>query len=221
MQSESPNVPNGRAAGIAIAVCATLTVIAISHHPVVTTHEPAEAIAQMVQMGTADRVVHGVVIALIAALLFGFSVFSLRRGLHRQLVVAALIAYAMGVGVMIGAALIDGFLIPAIATRYAGAQPDAIKFAAQFLALCAMTIQIFAKFGVIALSSAVVLWSADLARTPGVLRITGLIGFASGLVAVGVLVFAGRLDPHNLGAIVLVQAVWYIAVATLLVRERV
>ncbi|HWT05092.1 MAG TPA: hypothetical protein VN224_05000, partial [Xanthomonadales bacterium] len=150
-------VPNGRAAGILIAACATLTVVAISHHPVVTAREPSEALAQMVRMGAADRIVHGVVIVFVGVLLFGFSIYSLRRGLHRQTVVAALVAYAAGIAAMVVAALVDGFLIPAIAARYAGAPPDAIRLAGQFLAICAMAIQILAKFGVIALTTAVVL----------------------------------------------------------------
>jgi hypothetical protein len=88
--SFSSAVPNGTAAGIAIAVSAIATIFAIAHHPTVTTRAPAEAIAQMVRLATMDRIVHGVVIALLGALLFGFSVFSLRRGLHRQFVVAAI-----------------------------------------------------------------------------------------------------------------------------------
>ena len=226
MQHERPasfsdGVPNGTAAGIAIATCAIAVVFAIAHHPTVTVREPAQAIAQMVRLAAMDRIVHGAVIVLLGALLFGFTVYSLRRGLHRQTVVAALLAYAAGSGAMFGAALIDGFLIPAVAARYAGAAPDAINLAAQLLALCALAIQILAKFGTIALSSAVVLWSADLVRTPGALRVTGIIGIASGVAVVVVLAFAGHLNPHNLGVIVLLQAIWYVAIAALLVRGRV
>ncbi len=173
------------------------------------------------QFAATDRIVHGAVIALMGTMLFGLSVFSLRRGLHRQAVVAALLAYAAGVSSMIGAALIDGFLVPAIAVHYAGAPPDAIRFVRDALTILAMAIQILTGFGVIAVSTAVVLWSADLVRTPGPLRAVGVIGIASAVTAVALLVFTGRLNPHNLGAIVLVEAIWYIAIAVLLVRERV
>ena len=226
MQQERPasfsdGVPNGTAAGIAIGVSAIATIFAIAHHPTVTVRDPVHAIAQMVRLAAMDRIVHGVVIVLLGALLFGFTVYSLRRGLHRQTVIAALLAYAAGAGAMFAAALIDGFLIPAVATRYAGAAPAAIALAAQLLSLCALAIQVLAKFGTIALSSAVVLWSADLVRTPGALRITGIIGIASGVTVVVVLAFAGALNPHNLGVIVLLQAIWYVAIAALLVRGRV
>jgi hypothetical protein len=214
-------VPDGRAAGIAIAVCATLTIFAIAHHPTVSARAPAEAMAQMVQVATTDRVVHGALIAIMGVLLFGFTIFSLRRGLHRQTTVAALIAFTAGIAAVIGAALIDGFLTPAIAERYAGAPPDAIKAAVPLLVFGALTIQILSKFGFVAMSIGVAFWSADLIATPGVVRATGVIGFVSGIVAIGVLTFAGQLDPQSLSAIVIVQAVWYLAVAVLLVRRQV
>ena len=71
------------------------------------------------------------------------------------------------------------------------------------------------------MSIGVAFWSADLFMTPGVLRATGAIGLVSGVVAVGLLAFAGHLNPHSLGAIVIVQAIWYVAVAVLLVRRQV
>lgn len=225
MQQERPasftGAPSGTAAGFAIAACAVLTVVAIAHHPTTSAREPAEAITQIVHLATLDRIVHGVLIALMGVLVFAFAVFSLRRGLHRQTVLAALIAYAAGIGAIVGAGLVDGFLVSALAERYAGAGPDAVRLATTFFVFCALVIQILTKFGMIALSTGVVLWSADLVRTPGALRITGIVGIASGAAVVVVLAFAGRLNPHNLVAVVLLQAVWYVAVAVLLVRGRV
>jgi hypothetical protein len=219
--SFNDGAPGGTAAGIAIAMCALLTIFAVAHHPTVGARAPAEVLTEMVRVGTADRVVHGALIAIMGVLLFSFTVFSLRRGLHRATSVAALIAYAAGISAMIGAALIDGFLTPAIAERYAGGQPDAIKAAIPFLVFGALTIQILAKFGFIAMSTAVAFWSADLVTTPGVLRATGIVGFASGIVAVGVMAFAGHLNPHSLSALVIIQGIWYLAVAVLLVRRQV
>jgi hypothetical protein len=219
--SFNDGAPSGMAAGIAIACCALVTIVAIAHHPTVSARAPAEAMRQMVQVATADRVVHGVLIAIMGALLYGFAIFSLRRGLHRQTTVPALIAFTAGIVAVIGAALIDGFLTPAIAERYAGAPPDAIKAAVPLLVFGALTIQILSKLGFVAMSIGVAFWSADLIATPGVVRATGVIGFVSGIAAIGVLTFAGQLNPHSLSAIVIVQAVWYLAVAVLLVRRLV
>ncbi|MEA2785870.1 MAG: hypothetical protein QOF71_1974 [Candidatus Eremiobacteraeota bacterium] len=213
--------PDGRPAGIAIAICAMVAIVAISHHPTVSTRAPAEALTQMVQLAPMDRIVHGTLIAIMGVLLFSFAVYSLRRGLHRATSVGAFIAYATGIAAVIGAALIDGFLTPAIAERYAGASADAVKSAIPLLVYGALTIQVLSKFGFVAMSIGVAFWSADLISAPGVLRMTGIVGFVSGIVAVGLLAFAGHLNPHSLGAIVIVQAVWYLAVAVLLVRRLV
>ena len=132
--SSNDGAPDGAAAGIAIAICAMVTIFAIAHHPTVGTRAPAEALTQMVQLATVDRIVHGTLIAIMGVLLFSFAVFSLRRGLHRATSIAAFIAYAAGITAVIGAALIDGFLTPAIAERYAGAASDAVK--GQFRSWC-------------------------------------------------------------------------------------
>ena len=175
----------------------------------------------MVKLAGVDRLVHGTLIAIMGVLLYGFAIFSVRRGMHRQTSVAALIAYAAGIAAVIGAALIDGFLTPALAERYAGASPDAVKAVVPLLVAAGLMIQILTKFGFVAMSIAVAFWSADLVATPGVVRATGIIGFLSGIVAIGVLVFAGHLNPHSLNAIAIVQAIWYLAVAVLLVRRQV
>ena len=226
MQHERPasfndGAPDGRPAGIAIALCALVTIFAIAHHPTVSARAPAEALTAMVRLATVDRVVHGALIAIMSVLLFSFTVFSLRRGLHRGTSVAALIAYGAGIAAVIGAALIDGFLTPAIAERYAGASPDALKTAVGFLLVGAMTIQILTKLGFIAMSVAVAFWSADLITTSGVLRVTGIMGFASAILTIGLSMYAGNLNPHSLSAVVIVQAIWYLAVAVLLVRRQV
>lgn len=219
--SFNDGAPDGAPAGIAIALCALVTIFAVAHHPTVSARAPAEALTAMVRLATVDRVVHGVLIAIMGVLVFGLTVFTLRRGMHRATSVAAIVAYAAGIIAVIGAALIDGFLTPAIAERYAGTPPDVLKTAIPLLIVGAMAIQILSKFGFVAMSIAVAFWSADLVSTPGVLRATGIVGFASAIVAVGLLVFAGNLNPHSLGAIVIVQAIWYLAVAVLLVRRQV
>ena len=226
MQHERPAsftgaVPGGTAAGIAIASCALATIFVIAHHPTVSAHAPADAMEAMVRVATADRIVHGVLIAIMAVLLFGFTIFALRRGLHRWTSIAGLIAFAGGIAALVGAALVDGFLTPAIAERYAGAPPDAVKTAIQLLLVGALAIQILSKLGIVAMSAGVVLWSVDLLASPGILRTAGVIGVASGIVTVAVLAFAGHLNPHSLGAVVTIQAVWYLAVAVLLLRRLV
>jgi hypothetical protein len=210
---------NGKTAGVIIAVCAGLSILAISHHPTVTQHSPGEALAEIVRLAGVDRVVHGALIALLGGLLVGLFAFSMRQGIARSTVVAGLIAYSIGLGTTIGAAVVDGFLVPGVAAQYAGASSDDVKLAIHLLATCALTIQVLTKVGLVATSIGILMWSLNLVRTRGTVRIVGIIGFAAGIIPASVLLFGAiYLTPSSLGAIFLAHAIWYFAIAALLMR---
>ena len=221
-QPPSPSaeaVPRGTIAGVVIVTCGVLAVFAIAHHPSVEAHTPAAAIREIGRIGAVNQTVHGAMIAILAALLFGFGVYSIRRGIGNEAVLGGLIAHAIGTAAMIVAAMISGFLIPEIAARYAAASPNGLQFAVQVIAICADTNQLFAKLGVIGMSLAMLLWSIDLVRSRELVRVTGVLGLAAGAIAVAVLFFGGRLTPPTLGIIVLAQAIWYCAIGALLIRR--
>jgi hypothetical protein len=211
--------PRGTIAGTVIAGCGVLAVFAMAHHPSVEARTPAEAIREIGRIGAVNEVVHGAMIAIVAALLFAFAVYCLRRGIGKEAVLGGLVAHAIGTGATIVAATISGFLIPEIAARYATASPSNMQFAVQVISICGELIQLFGKLGVIGMSLAIVLWSVDLIPLPRYVRVTGALGLAVGLFAVAMLVFGGPLTPRTLGAIVLGQAIWYCAVGTLLIRR--
>ena len=214
--------PSGFAAGVIIAVSAALTIVVLAHHPTTGHREPAAAIADMVRLAATDRIVHGTMIAIMGALLFSFCVFSIRRNLRDQTVLAGLVAFAIGTVTLIGAAVLDGFVVPSIATAYAGAPPSALPAAVALLRFCGTTIQAASLLGIVAISLAILLWSIGLLRSAGVRRTAGIVGvLAAAVPAVVFAVGGSTLTPHLLVAITAGQAVWYFVVAALLVRGRV
>src|SRR6188472_589789 len=116
-----PANSNDKFAGILIAAASLLTVLMMAHHPVISSHDMAEAAAEIARKAFVDRFVHGTLIALICVLLFGFMEFSSRLGLTQRSVRAGLLAYAIGTAAMIGAALISGFVVADLGLNYAGA----------------------------------------------------------------------------------------------------
>ena len=160
-------MPDGAPAGIAIVVASLLTLLSIAHHPTTSKAlSPADAIAAIVASSGSDRMVHATVIGTMLAMVFGFTVYTLRRGLHRSAVIGALIAFTFGVATTLGAALIDGFLIPEIASRYAAAATaDQLTRGAMLLSVCALAIQVATKAGLVGMSLAIVLWSTDISST--------------------------------------------------------
>jgi hypothetical protein len=223
MQPDSPNgstiVPDGRIAGVAILASAAVGLVAIAHHPTVgTARGAADVFGQIAALSAIDEVVHGVLIVLSGALLFGFAVFAQRRGLHRGSVLLGLIGYAVASGGIIGAALIDGFLVPALGSRYAGAPAQSMGTGLHLLGMAGTAIQILTKFAFVATAVAVLSWSAGLLRARGAVRATGFAGIVAAVVSVVTMVWAGQLNPHNLVVIVGVQSVWNVAIGVLLIR---
>jgi hypothetical protein len=223
-QSPSPlaRVPDGALAGVAIAVASLLTLVSVAHHPTTPKAlKAADAFPAIVALTGADRMVHTIVIGTMLALVFGFAVYALRRGLHRSAVVGGLIAFTFGIAATIGAALIDGFLIPEIAARYVDATPELLSRAAMLLQTCALAIQVATKAGFVGMSLGIVLWSVDLILDKGFLRIAGVVGALAGIVPAILTLSGGYLNPHALMIVIAIQTLWYLAIATLLLLRRV
>ena len=216
------NLPNGKLAGIVIAACASLTILGIANHPQVMARSHGDVFAQLVALGPMDRIVHGALMLVVFGLVWGLAVFSIRRGFTRPTVLAGFIAYAVGALAWIGAALIDGFLTPALARHFIGAPTDAQTAATNLLLLCAIAIQILTKLGLVAISIGILKWSAGLLLSPGAPRTVGIIGLVAGILPPAAVLISGvQLSPHSLGVIVIIQAAWYVGIAILLIRERI
>lgn len=206
------------AAGIVLVLSSALAVAAIAHHPTVTrATSRSDVLAQVVRFAPLDRAVHAVVIVAACGLLFGVAAFALRRGV-RDGVLAGLIAYAVGTGPAIAAALIDGFLIPAIAARFASADQQTVRTALVLVTACAAAIQIATKTWLLATSAAIALWSVGLLRERGLVRAAGAGGIAATALALGLIAFTGNFDPHSLGVVVLAQTLWYVSIGALMIR---
>lgn len=171
---------NDRIAGAALILASGGTVLMMAHHPT-TAHDAA--------MG---RFVHGTLIALIGVLVYGLAHMALRRGLDRPAVLAGLVAYGMGAGATIGAAVISGFVATGLAS--AGVTDRGL-----FL-LAYQGNQALAGVGVVAMGSGFLLWSVGWVMQAGWMRRgLGLLGIAGG-VAPMVLMGTGMMNMNLAGA---------------------
>ena len=203
-----------RVAGLAVAAATILSLVAIAFHPsVARTGTPEELVRRLVAFSTLDEIVHGTLILAVAGLLYGMAAYSLRRGMRSAGVLAGLVTYALGAAALVGAGLIDGFMIPMLAVRTA-AEPAATAAALQILTVLAIAIGVLTKFGLAATCLAMLCWAAGLVRTAGRPRITGIAGIASALAVAALLTATRQLNPHALAALFALQAVWYVAVAS-------
>jgi hypothetical protein len=186
-----------RAAGIVLIAAAAASMLAMAHHP--TSY----------RAGAMIGIVHGVMILVVGAMLYGFSHFARRRGLGRPAVLAGLVAYAVGMAAGTGAATVNGFIAPALAAHEPAVSRDLFVLAWE-------ANQALAKLGVVAVGVAYALWSLDLWRTSRPIAALGML--AGGVPAV--LLVGGWIDMHLHAAILVYagQALWAALVGWLMLR---
>jgi hypothetical protein len=212
---------SGRVAGALIAAASLLSVVLMAHHPSVATPNIADAVAELARQATLTRQVHGGLIVLLGVLGLGFIELSRRLGIDRRTVQGALVAYAVGSGAMIGAALISGFIVPGLGVTYVAAPAADLEPLRYVLVLCRLGNRTLAGFAVSAMSAAILLWSIELLRAPRAAPIAGCLGVLVAVGPVALLAFgAMTLDVGGMTLVVVAQALWSLAVSVPLMRAR-
>lgn len=203
---------NGTAYGWLTALVTLLSLVVIAHHPMADMRDPARGLQNIVAMGGADRWVHGIVILLTLLLTTGLSGFAWRLGIAHPLVMAGWLSQVLGATALIGAGLVDGFVVPDIAAR---GGTDAYDL----LALCSAWLQADTRLGFVLMAlSAVFLGHALLHHRGGALWI-GLLGIgAGGFSAVFVVTLTVRFNPSLLLVYMTGQTAWYLTVAFWMIR---
>jgi hypothetical protein len=212
----------GRTAGIALAVGSLLMVAFMMLHPRIEAHGTTEFIAEVERQAIANGIVHGSLIALLGLFVFGFTGLESRLGMSSAFGRAGLVAYVMGAIALAAAALINGFIVPEFVSRYQARPAEELLPMHDILALCRASNQVCSRMGVLAMSIAIVLWSIPLVGRRGLLRLTGVLGCIAGaLPALALLSGHLPMNVHGVLAFVLAQAVWNLAIAFQLIRNRV
>jgi len=223
MTERSPSLlpcSDARAAGAIIVAASLLALLMMAHHPSGSTRDMAVFVEQVARVGALNRVVHGALIALLAALLFGFAEFSRVFGAGRSLVRAALVAYAIGTAADIGAATINGFAVGRIAAHYAGADTAALEQLRALLHLGWAMNQSLADLGEVARAIAIVLWSLAILRTRTQLLLGASGVLVGGAIALALLGGWLTLDVHGMLLAVLCASAWNVALGVQLLRGR-
>jgi hypothetical protein len=214
-----PSKTTERVGGAILALTGVLMLGLILNHPTVAGHQAVQALAVSIgRVAAVDRLVHGMLMAIIGLQAVGFYVFAARLGLRGPAVAAGLMAFTAGAVVMVIPATLDGFVIPDVASaclKLAGGCGAADVGA---LRLISAMIQDFTKVALILMSAASAAWGAALAVRRGWLtRIAGVVGLACAVVPAWVLLTAVvNLRPGNLAQIIAAQVVWALVAAGVL-----
>lgn len=215
--------PTPRTLKIASATLITATamaVLAMSHHPTAHGDTTGEWVGNMARVGALSRAVHAAMIGTVIAIWLALDAWSDARGGRGGVRVAARL-YSLGALAMIGAALVNGFILDSLASRALADGPEAMQDVAQLVPLLWALNQTLAGFGVLAMCGGIAAWSVDLWRVPGGLaRVTAGYGLLMTLVACGAYALGlFHLDVRGMGAVVVVQGVWYVLLGAIMWRR--
>lgn len=213
MNSNAPatglhNSRTGRVAGIVLMVTAILTIVAMGHHP--SGHEAPSAGLGM----TLGGFIHATMIVLLSGTAWGLLVFSLREP-RNGWVLAAMLAYGVSFFGHVTAALINGFIVPALAAEVDPSSSGAI------FELLWQSNQAAAELGVFSASAAFSLWSIHLLlRKPDPDKLVGVVGLLVAAGTAGAL-YSGIIALDVSGAFVAYggHAIWTGLVGLQLLRK--
>jgi hypothetical protein len=209
-------------AGLILAGGTVLEIAAMAHHPSLHSPDIAQAAQQIARLSRQSAWVHGSLLALMLIIAFGFSEFALRRDLRRPLVRAGAVFYGVGVLVMIGAGLVSGFIITDLMSLTPHVTDVDLQINAQLLILCRVLNQSCANFATVSISAGILFWSIDLLHQSGLPRLIGALGLGVGILPVFALMFGlMRLNVHGMMAVLLLQALWNVAVGLAMARSRI
>jgi hypothetical protein len=208
---------DNRFAGIMLILGTVASVVVMSFHP---TH--FSAVASTEAMSNQIRVllaVHALALLSVPVVVFGLVGLTQRVGWERPAALFAFIVYCLSAVAVMLAAIADGIINAALiqkmlSTDEAVRQPlkAALEYNFQINQACA-------KVFVFGASLAIISWSIAIVRLGPFERVIGLGGFFVGVAAVaGLLSGHLRMDPHGFGLIILLQAVWMVAVGVSMVR---
>jgi len=214
---------SSRASGIVIAAATAITVIFFAQHPTLHTHELDSIVDELAAMAVKNGIVHGVLIGAMGLFIVGFWGFADRLGMRSIWVRAGLVAYIAGAVAMMAAAATNGFVVSRLASHFRDSNSEALETVNLLFTLCHEANVVCDHIGIVGLSIATLLWSVALLtrQMSGGIAI-GAIGLLIGAAA-PLLLLAGHLhmNIHGMGAFLLAQAIWQIAVAVQLIRDRI
>lgn len=195
------------------------TLALLAQHPVADiagVHDPFAILAALAQGRAASAHMHGALIGVLAAMLYGVIAFAATLARRGPVVVFGVAAYGFGVAAMIFAMLIDGFVTAPLAQRLLDVHQLGGGTAA--FALAEFGIQLLTKAGFCGMGVAMCCLSWSQPRTNRVLAVLAL---AAGPLPVAAIVAGGvQLAPHSLAIVAGLQALWYCAAGVHLWRHE-
>jgi MFS family permease len=205
-----------RPAGILLLLTGVASLALLAAHPGETATNFAGVLKEEAANRSVAGVVHGGYIAVLVLQIIGYARLSDRLDLRRLLPLAGIVFFAAGALFLSASLLLDGLVIPALATRYADA-PAKIESARSLFVFCETAIGFLMPIGLAFQGSAVASWGAALWRSS---RIVGAVGILFGLGMLGALAAnIARPNPVLLIGSLIASTLWAFVATWPLLRK--
>ena len=208
-----------RGPGAALIVCALASVALLAGHPAGGASPLlADVLRSEAAQRLPDAIVHGGFVLVLAIELIGFAALAVRLGAARTAVLAAMVFFLIGAGLLAASMIVDGLITPAVAARYAMAPLAKQEAARALFVLIGEAIRVLMPMGLAFQGAAALAWGTALIARPTA-RISSAVALAAG--AAILLAAAASLwipSPHLLMLALLGQAVWTFAAGVMLWR---
>jgi hypothetical protein len=206
---------DSRALAAVLGLCAVVIATLLLSHPHARIQSFAELVDFEVRHRAINQIVHGAMMAVLTLLMGAHVALVQRLGAGRLTAIIALTALGTGSALMVGSLVLDGFVTPALAARFAAEANDAVQHAIRVqMEFCETCIGLLMPMALVAMAAAAFVWMHPLVRAGGrgvmVGRLSGGIG-----LAIGTAVVTARPETLNhvlLGGLFLV-ALWQLALA--------
>jgi hypothetical protein len=208
---------DNQVSGLALIAGSVGSIITMSLHP--SGHIAPDQMEPTIRMLIG---VHALALACVPVLFFGALGLSRSSPGRDRLAMAALAFYTFALLAVMNAAVADGLVTPNVLRQMVASagSPAAIDGWRMVSRYNFYVNQGYAQVFVAASSVAIVLWSVAMFRNRFLSRGLGIYGCVLGTVTLLALFFGRlRLDTHGFGAVMFVQAAWFIVAGSLLWRN--
>jgi hypothetical protein len=196
--------------------CALLSILAMTHHPVAHGDDLAARLESMRHIAGISGLVHGVLIALLATTMLLLGEFSATAVARPALARSGFSLYLLGSALLVLAALINGFAVPAFAIS----NPALDSSTAAVLQLAWQLNQACAAAGTMAAATSMAIWSWDLYARAGAARAIGAYGVLAGIgLVLGLATGWLHLNVSGMLLAWILLSLWQAGVGVLLLRK--
>jgi len=211
-ENEQKTNSHYRLIGWCLLVLSIVANVGMAHHPYINASQPEAQIGQMGQIAGLTMHVHGLLILVVLIYAWLFALYGAAK--NSPIVWLGSGLFAIGGLAMAGAALISGFLAPAMVL---GAEINTAEQVAIFefqSRLLMQSNQVLANAGAFAWLCALICWSSNLVRDNKLYRWVGLAGLLIGTISL-LVIASGKwhLNVRGMSLFVLVINIWFCALA--------